>query len=207
MNQNREEGYYWIKATGSQNELPHVAHWCDGYWWQPGNKDPLEGPVFVLSQRLVPPTVGIDATMMKMLTRIAWERRLYLGVSMLAQKVTGPETGRKDKMRALVDELHRRFVLAPNPTSEFIRPFDAPFDAGATLDADDACVFVAAAAMSVGIPCRLVGVRYGRSWTCWISYEVDADSSWETIDPLRQKKLAGREPDEQVIGPNPKEMT
>lgn len=133
------------------------------------------------------------------LARIAWGERIDPRVYILAHNATEPATGRQDKMRALVDELHSRF------------------EPGATIDADDACVFVAAAAMSVGIPCRFVGVRYGGSWTCWLSYQVDAppsascttptpDSRWEMIDPLRQKR-PDRVPDEQVVVEMPKEST
>jgi|ERR1700722_1016837 len=127
-------------------------------------------------------TLGIEKTL-ESLTRTAWENQLDPRVRQLACKLTGSETSRQDKMRALVDDLHR-IVVSPW---------------GPSLDADDACVFVAAAAMSVDIPCRFIGVRYGQSWTCWLQYE--AGIIWETIDPLRQK--TGLEPDEQVIGPFP----
>jgi hypothetical protein len=65
------------------------------------------------------------------------------------------------------------------------------------LDADDACAIVAALAMSVGVRCRLVAVRYGQSWTCWVAYKVG--DHWENVDPLRQRP--DREPDEVVTGP------
>ena len=89
------------------------------------------------------------------------------------------------------------------------REIDSVVNPRPSIDADDACVFVAAAAMSVGIPCRFVGVRYGSSWTCWLSFEVDSpptasctkptpEPRWEMIDPLRQKK-PDHEPDEQAL--------
>jgi len=146
-------------------------------------------------------TKGIEWTLQS-LTRIAWQSRLDPRVHMLARKLTDPEPRREDKMRVLVDELHRRFIPGVDPSTDetiAILPPD-----GSTVDAEDACVFVAAAAMSVDIPCRLVAARYGHGWTCWVSYE--AGIIWETIDPLRQKK-PDREPDEQILGPYPKEST
>jgi hypothetical protein len=134
-------------------------------------------------------------TTLRALTNIAWQARLDPRVHRFAVNLTAPEERREGKMRALVDELHRRFVLAPDCHRECLLPLT--LTPGASLDADDACVFVAAAAMSVGIPCRFVGARYGHSWTCWIQYE--AGLLWETIDPLRQKP--NREPDEEVLGP------
>jgi hypothetical protein len=140
-------------------------------------------------------TIGIKMSL-EQLARIAEQSRLDPTVHHLARKLTDPEPSRQDKMRALVDELHRQSVIARRYETT-----DVALGAMASLDADDACVFVAAAAMSVGIPCRFVGVRYGHSWTCWLRYE--AGLIWETIDPMRQK--LDRDPDEQVMGPPPKE--
>jgi hypothetical protein len=141
---------------------------------------------------------GVEKSL-ESLAQLAWRERLAPSTYRRARELTNSKISRKDKMEALVDELHRQFVLAPDPVKETItvRPPD-----GASLDADDACLFVAAAAMSVGIPCRFIGVRYGHSWTCWLSY-YDA-GRWETIDPLRQKR-PDREPDEQVQVSLPKE--
>lgn len=102
------------------------------------------------------------------------------------------------KMSLLVAELHRRFTLAREPVKEAMGP--VPLAPGSVLDVDDACLFVAALAMSVGIRCRLVGARYGRSWTCFVAYETES-GPWETIDPLRQQ--LGQEPDERLLGPLP----
>ena len=143
------------------------------------------------------------------LTQFAWRNRLDPKVHMLARKLTDPEASRQKKMEAIVAELHRRSVHIPSPADvETLAVI--PFDAAAgwqkpiemvPLDADDACAFVAAAAMSVGIRCRLVAVRYGQSWTCWVAYEVG--DHWETVDPLRARPA--REPGEIVMGPMPEE--
>jgi hypothetical protein len=140
--------------------------------------------------------------MMQQLTLLSWRARLDPRVHTLAREVTDSKVDRQDKIRALVNELHRRFVVRTDPSvDEFVTVF--PPD-GAFMDADDACLFVAAAAMSVGIPCRIVAVRYGPVWSCLVQYE--AGLIWETIDPLRQK--LGRDPDELVVPepPHPKEL-
>jgi len=88
-------------------------------------------------------------------------------ISRLARELTDSEPDRNSKMRALVDELHRRW--------------------SGVVDADDACLFVIALAVSVGIRCRFVAARFGpHSWTCFVAYETE-DGRWETVDPLRQK--------------------
>lgn len=71
------------------------------------------------------------------------------------------------------------------------------------LDADDACMLLAALATSVGVRCRIVGARYGRAWTCWVAYAVG--DRWDIIDPLCQRP--GREPDEVLWGPMPDGMS
>ena len=156
---------------------------------------------------------GIELTL-QALTRIAWQNRLDPAVYQLARRLTDPEASRQKKMEAIVAELHRHAVRIPAPTDTetFATPFmadpgvdRAPLDTDAVVvpfDADDACLFVASAAMSVGIRCRLIGARYGQSWTCWIAYEVG--DHWEIIDPLRQRSER-RDPDEQVMGPLPDE--
>lgn len=63
---------------------------------------------------------------------------------------------------------------------------------------------LAAMAMSLGIRCRLIAVRYGHSWTCLVAYE-DSDGSdrWTIVDPLRQRPE--RDPDETVTMSMPNE--
>lgn len=115
----------------------------------------------------------------------------------LAERLSDPFTSRAEEMKAFVDELHRRFVYAPDPIrGEFIGPI--PFESGPPIDADDACLFVAALARNVGIRCRFVAARYGRAWTCLVEYE-EADGSWTLVEPLRQ--AGDRTPDELLRGP------
>ena len=94
-----------------------------------------------------------------------------------------------------MSELHRHAVSVPTPidAETFTVPFindpgvdRAPLSTDTVVvpfDADDACLFLATLAMSVGIRCRFVAARYGQSWTCWVAYEVG--DHWETVDPLR----------------------
>lgn len=105
-------------------------------------------------------------------------------VQELAHKLTGSKRYVSDKIQTFVDELHRRFVYAPNPIqSEYVR---MPFAQGEMIDVDDACLFVMALASSVGIRSRLVGVEFGRGhWTCFVAYE-DEEHYWMIVDPLRQ---------------------
>ena len=140
-------------------------------------------------------SVGITSTLqtMKILTeRCQVEPRVHS----LAETLADPLDSRAEEIREFVDELHRRFTYAPDPIGEYV---SMPFEPGrVTVDADDACVFVAALAVSVGIRCRFVAARYGRSWTCFLEYE-EADGKWTLVDPLRQK--TDRSPDELVKGP------
>lgn len=111
----------------------------------------------------------------------------------LAKRLTDPFTNRREDMTAFIDELHRRFQYAADPLDECVGPI--PFKPGTRIDADDACMFVAALAVSAGIPCRFVGARYGRSWTCFLEYQ-ESHGSWTMVDPMRQSGI--REPDELV---------
>ncbi len=122
------------------------------------------------------------------LTAVAWRDRADWMVYQLARDLTGHEASPKQKVEAIVAEVHRKY---------------GRFDSSAveSLDADDACLFVATLAMSVGIRCRFVAARYDQAWTCWVAYEVG--DHWETVDPLRQRPE--RDPDELVMGPMPGE--
>lgn len=142
--------------------------------------------------------------LLRHLTALAWRDRLDPAVYKMARELTDRESTRQQKMGAIVDSLHQRFQLARTDASEeetLASPAQLLVAQRGSLDADDACSIVATLAMSVGIRCRLVAVRYGHSWTCWVDYEVG--DHWETIDPLRQRPE--RDPDETVVGPNPDE--
>jgi len=101
----------------------------------------------------------------------------------LALRSTAGLDSSRDKIRALVDDLHRATASG--------RLIDGSF-----LDADDACLFVATSALCLGIPCRFIAERYGQSWTVRLGYEVDGQ--WETIDCMNQ--VAMRKLDEKVVG-------
>ncbi len=137
--------------------------------------------------------------LLRHLTALAWRDRLDPAVYKMAREVTHREATVQQKVEAIVDSLHRRFQLARTDASaeETLASPSQLLAGDGSMDADDACAVVAALAMSVGVRCRLLAVRYGQSWTCWVSYEVG--DHWETVDPLRQRPE--REPDEVVAGP------
>jgi len=142
------------------------------------------------------------------LTAVAWRDRMDPLVYQLARDLTDREASRQAKMRAIVDHLGRfQLGLQADPArTETITGTTSLLLTGLSgattkVDADDACLFVATLAMSVGIRCRFVAARYDQSWTCWVAYEVG--DHWETVDPLRQRPA--RDPDEQVTGPVPGE--
>lgn len=138
------------------------------------------------------------------LTDLARRDRSNPLVYQFARRVTDPHAAVGDKVRAIVDETRRRFTAGVrSPVDEWTwAPSRILSEASMpVLDADDVCSLVAALMMSVGIRCCIVGARYGHSWTCWVAYEVV--DHWDTVDPLRQRERAGREPDEVVWGPVP----
>lgn len=98
----------------------------------------------------------------------------------LARDLTDAVPDVPGRVRALVDALHKSGARSVS-----------------VIDADDACLFVAAAAYSLGIPCRFVAMRFGeRSWTVRLRYEVDG--RWEEIDCMDQSTVRG--PDEEIVG-------
>lgn len=91
-------------------------------------------------------------------------------------------SNRADNMRAFVDELHR--VAIPWTSNEMV---SLPGDQPPSFDADDACLFVAALAGVIGIPCRFVAARAGKhSWTVFLAYE-DEDGFWVGVDVMRER--------------------
>ena len=126
---------------------------------------------------------GIEAQL-GALAALAWRKSPEVRVR--AHALTDHGIDRQDKIRLIIDDLHRRFFYAPDPVKESIH-WPSSDDACNGVDVDDACLVVAAFAMSVGIPCRIVGARYReRCWTCFVAYE-DEEGRWVGVDPLRQK--------------------
>lgn len=93
-------------------------------------------------------------------------------------------SNRADNMRAFVNELHRVAIYRPSSLNEMV---PLPGDQPPWFDADDACLFVAALAGVIGIPCRFVAARTGkRSWTVFLAYE-DEDGLWVGVDVMRER--------------------
>jgi hypothetical protein len=152
-------------------------------------------PTIVSSIEGAPP--GIRMTLAQ-LTKKAWRDRLEADVRIMATEVAGTEpdvSGRMralvHRMRALVHEMRRRVAIY-----ETVSPFSAD-----PIDADDACSFVAAAALSIGIHCRFVVARFKRSWTCWVAYR-DKDR-WRLLDCQTGAERLFSDPDEIVVGELP----
>jgi len=136
------------------------------------------------------PTGLVEA--IKALNKAVEREHTKTAVRELAYKLTTGKPLRRDKLNAIIDELHRRCAYAPDPIrGEFVLALlpDEPPSAATRqpIDADDACYFVAALAASIDIECRFVLARYGRaSWTCFIAYENE-EGLWQNINPLREK--------------------
>lgn len=122
--------------------------------------------------------------MLQGLTAFADRKRADEELRAAADRLTESAPDRYSKMGRIVDELHRRYVYAPDPVNETIGPM--PLPEGSVMDVDDACLFVAVLATSIGIPCRFVAARYGRNWTLFLTYQ-DEEGRWEAVDPLRQR--------------------
>ena len=100
----------------------------------------------------------------------AWRSRVEPRVYMKARKLRDCGVDRGDKILLILDELHRLFTYRPDPTDEMIGLVQLE---GGAMDADDACVLLMSLAMSVGIPCRIVGTRYrGYFCTCFVAYDL-----------------------------------
>lgn len=132
---------------------------------------------------------------MAFMTRLAsWRAH----VRDFALKLTDGEPDVHGKMRAIIDELHRRFVYSPDPIHEAMGLLD--MDRGGSMDVDDACMTVAAMASSVGIKCRFVLGSYKRAcWTVRVAYE--ADGAWTVVDVLRQPWSDHLRFEQLIIGP------
>ena len=117
---------------------------------------------------------------MSVITRLAARAH----VRDFALKLTENEPDVHGKMRAIIDDLHRRFVYMPDPTHEEAA-LVLDMARGGSMDVDDACTTVAAMASSIGIKCRFVLASYRHAcWTVRLAYE--ADGAWTVVDVLRQ---------------------
>jgi hypothetical protein len=122
----------------------------------------------------------------------------------LAAELTAPYLHRSSAVHLIIDELHRRFAYVADPLrSETIGPMP-PFTGKFQGDVEDACLFVATLAMSIGIPCRFVMARYGQAWTLFVAYEREG-GGWAIASPLRQEHVKVKDADELIMGPTSKE--
>lgn len=151
--------------------------------FEEGMKEQKE-PLFAGMSDPSDPWPGIVRTL-QALVDLAWRHRDEPRYGDLACSLTEKCENRLAKMEEIINELHRRFAYAADPVKEHIGP--VPFEPGGHVDADEACLFVMTLAMSVEIPCRIVGARYGKArWTCFVAYQDETDT-WNNVDPLRQR--------------------
>ena len=119
---------------------------------------------------------GIEMSLREIALR-AREYRGHDGVHDLASRLTRAQPDVFDKVACIVEHVRK------NSTSK---------------DADDAVLSAATMCLAVGIPCRIVGARYGQSWTCWLAYQDEGQ--WTTLDVLGGVPVGDRaKPDEEVI--------
>jgi hypothetical protein len=154
---------------------------------------------------------GIETTL-HALAALTWDRRLDPRIHLWARQLTGPHASQHAKMRAIVCEVQKHLRPADPAISEAIGHVFIDFENISVHDADDVCLLLAAAAMSVGIPCQFVAARFGDSWTCWLTYLTG--DRWNLLDPaqpwpqpqeweLPTPPPPARDPDEKVFGPVP----
>lgn len=142
--------------------------------------------------------VGIEMTLQS-IANLAWRYHFDPSVCYLAGKLLEGEPTVARKVQAVVNYIHEHGQSSGDANETFAFSVANP-----SLDADDAVLAAAAICMagsdrptSIGIPCRIVGARFGQSWTCWLAYQ-DGDE-WVTIDVVKNGQRPTLEPDEQVI--------
>jgi hypothetical protein len=123
-------------------------------------------------------SAGIEITLRHMVELAKRDARTSVSQKVVRELAVGKSTV-EDKVQAVVNMIKDRFVDSP----------------GAVVDADDAVSMAAAGCMILGIPCRVVGARFGQSWTSWLSYHDEA--TWVDVDVLGGRR-PDREPDQRI---------
>jgi hypothetical protein len=126
---------------------------------------------------------GIEMSLKQIASR-AWSERLTPDVHKTARGLTKDRPIIIDKVKAIVDHIVDWSVKGHND----------PRAHGPQFDADDAVLVAATMCLAVGIRCRIVGARKGKSWTCWLEYQ-DGDQ-WVTVDVLGGVPVGA---DEQIV--------
>jgi len=128
----------------------------------------------------------------------SWRDRLDPRVYALARRITGGEPTVDRKVQAIA-----RYARSETAGIELM-PFD-PAEGpawGAGADADDLALAVASLCLAAGIRVRIVGARFGASWTCWVDYWKDGGDTdrndggeWVRVGAADEP---GRQPDETI---------
>jgi hypothetical protein len=112
------------------------------------------------------------------------------------------DAGARAKVTRVVDLVRSRCLGVDPTTAETLAGLPELLASGvvlAPMDADDAVLAAATACLAASIPVRIVGARYGYSWTCWLAYRDEA-GQWVTVDVLGGERAGERHvPDEQVV--------
>lgn len=116
----------------------------------------------------------------------------------LARRLTEPHGDRRRRVEAIAGSVRGSVDRARPRDPTEAETLTIPFLRAPNADADEVSSALATLLMAAGVRCRIVALRYDRSWTCLVEYEAD-DGSWAAIDPLRQTPY--RAPDERVTGP------
>jgi hypothetical protein len=140
---------------------------------------------------------GIEITL-QTIAQCAWRDRLDPTVYKKAKSLTDPHPTVPAKVRAIVDMIR----LTNKVTGDHKITDNETFLLKPPLDADDAVQAAATLCLAAGIPCRIVGARYGQSWTCWLAYGYrdGVRWQWDITDVLRGVLIpVQRTNDEEVV--------
>lgn len=131
--------------------------------------------------------IGIEMSLKEIAAR-AWRDRLLPAVYRTAKQLTDGSYGGKEEARSYTTHTQRVKSIV-----DYVRA-SGPIGVGSYDDADDAVLAAATLCLAVGIRCRIVGARKGKSWTCWLEYQ-DGDQ-WVTVDVLGGVPVGA---DEQIV--------
>lgn len=143
-------------------------------------------------------------TSLKAIASRAWRDRLLPAVYMTAKQLTDGSYGGKEEARNYTTNTQRvksivDYVADQNRKAGPLDPTHVEsFRTSPPYDADEAVLAAATLCLAVGIRCRIVGARYGHSWTCWLAYQDEGQ--WITINVLEGRLVGSdRKPDEQIV--------
>jgi hypothetical protein len=146
---------------------------------------------------------GIEMSLKQIASR-AWSERTTPNVYKTAKQLTDGSYGGKEEARNYTTNTQRvksivDYVADQNRKAGPLDPTHVEsFRTSPPYDADDAVLAAATLCLAVGIRCRVIGARYGQSWTCWLAYQDEGQ--WITINVFEGRLVGSdRKPDEQIV--------